>query len=148
MEDLVKWLSVGYRYTLMHMDRVLKPYGLNGSQCMYVIRVCENPGITQDQFLQLFMVNPSNVTRNIVALEKLGFLERQNNARDRRTFRLFPTRRAEEIYPDLCRLRRQWQESLLEGMDPDQQTALLQSLKQAALRAVEQNEEELNHDPD
>ena len=148
MKDLVKSLSVGYRYTLMHMDRVLKPYGLTGSQCMYVIRVCENPGITQDQFLQLFMVNPSNVTRNIVALEKLGFLERQNNARDRRTFRLFPTRRAEEIYPDLCRLRRQWQQSLLEGMDPDQQTALLQSLKQAALRAVEQNEEELNNEPD
>lgn len=148
MEDLVKWLSVGYRYTLMHMDRVLKPYGLNGSQCMYVIRVCENPGITQDRFLELFMVNPSNVTRNIVALEKLGFLERQSNARDRRTFRLFPTRQAQEVYPTLCRLREEWQESLLGGIEPEQQEKLLAALKKVALRAVEENEEELTDDRD
>lgn len=145
MEDLVRWLSVGYRYSLMHMDRVLKPYGLRDSQCVYVIRVCENPGITQDRFLEHFMVNPSNVTRNIVALEQLGFLQRQSNAQDRRTFRLYPTRRAEEAYAELCRLRTEWQASILEALEPEQQKTLLMLLKQIALRAVELNEEEQNH---
>lgn len=140
MEDLVKCLSVGYRYTQMHMDRALKPYGLNSSQCMYVIRVCENPGITQDQFLELFMVNPSNVTRNIVTLEKQGFLERRNNARDRRTYQLFPTGRSKEVYPDLCRLRREWQAFLLQDVAPERQQDLLEALQGIAQRAVEWNE--------
>lgn len=148
MKDLVKSLSVGYRYTLMHMDRVLKPYGLTGSQCMYVIRVCENPGITQDQFLQLFMVHPSNVTRTITALKKLGFLQRQSNSRDRRTFRLFPTQRAEEVYPALCRLRAEWQDFLLEGVEPDQRESLLETLEKIAQRAVERNEEEMTDESD
>ena len=77
MEDLIKWMNVGARHTAMHMDRVMAPYGLNASQYMYLVQVCEHPGLTQDRFLQQFYLNPSNVTRAMLALEKMGFLERR-----------------------------------------------------------------------
>lgn len=79
MEDLIKWMNVGARHTAMHMDRVMAPYGLNASQYMYLVQVCEHPGLTQDRFLQQFYLNPSNVTRAMLALEKMGFLERRCN---------------------------------------------------------------------
>lgn len=72
-QTLAKWLSVGFRYTAMHLDRALAPLGLGSSQYKYVLRVCEHPGITQDQFFSMFYVNPSNITRALVALEKDGF---------------------------------------------------------------------------
>ena len=31
-QTLAKWLSVGFRYTAMHLDRALAPLGLGSSQ--------------------------------------------------------------------------------------------------------------------
>ena len=148
MEDLIKWMNVGARHTAMHMDRVMAPYGLNASQYMYLVQVCEHPGLTQDRFLQQFYLNPSNVTRAMLALEKMGFLERRCNPRDRRTFCVYPTEKALAVYPEITRLRREWQDSLLAGLSPDTRPPLQAALRTAALRAVAQNqtEEEADHD--
>ena len=142
MEELIRWLSVGFRYTAMHLDRMLAPYGLNSSQYMYVMRVCERPGVSQDQFLQRFFINPSNVTRAILALEKQGFLERQCNPKDHRTFCLYPTEKAREIYPVILKIRSEWQETLLQGIDPEQRDCVQDGLRRIALNAVKQNKEE------
>ena len=72
---LIKWISVTDRYNKIHLDRMFAPFGLNSSQHMYVLRICEVPGITQDQFNSLFYINPSNITRSVAALEKMGYLE-------------------------------------------------------------------------
>lgn len=142
-DDCIKWMSIGARHTAMHMDRALAPYGLNASQYMYVVEVCEHPGLTQDRFFQIFYIHPSNVTRAIVALEKLGFLERRSNPKDRRTFCVYPTRKALDIYPEILRLRQQWQEQILAGLAPGTRAELQAALKQAALCAVARNEEEV-----
>lgn len=148
MEDLIKWMNVGARHTAMHMDRVMAPYGLNASQYMYLVQVCEHPGLTQDRFLQQFYLNPSNVTRAMLALEKMGFLERRCNPRDRRTFCVYPTDKALAVYPEITRLRREWQDSLLAGLSPDTRTLLQEALRTAALRAVAQNQTEEGTDHD
>lgn len=142
MNDFIKWMSVSARHTAMHMDRVLAPYGLNASQYMYIVEVCEHPGLTQDRFFQIFYIHPSNVTRAIVALEKLGFLERRSNPKDRRTFCVYPTQKALDIYPEITRLRRAWQEEMLAGLAPGTRAELQEALRDAALRAVEQNQKE------
>lgn len=142
MNDFIKWISVSARHTAMHMDRVLAPYGLNASQYMYIVEVCEHPGLTQDRFFQIFYIHPSNVTRAIVALEKLGFLERRSNPKDRRTFCVYPTQKALDVYPEITRLRRAWQEEMLAGLAPGIRTELQAALRDAALRAVEHNQKE------
>ncbi len=141
-QTIAKWLSVGFRYTAMHLDRALAPLGLGSSQYKYVLRVCENPGITQDQFFSLFYVNPSNITRALVALEKEGFLLRQQSSRDRRTYQLFPTDRAREVYPTIKKLCNDWQDRLLAGIPHESREFALQVVESIALRAVEENEKE------
>lgn len=142
MDDLIKWVSVTARHTAMHMDRVLAPWGLNASQYMYIVRVCEQPGLTQDRFLQMFYIHPSNVTRALLALEKQGFLERRPNPKDRRTFCVYPTRKAREVCPVITRLRQEWQDVLLDGLSPGARAELQEALRAAALRAVAANQEE------
>lgn len=142
MDDFIKWVSITSRHTVMHMDRVLAPYGLNASQYMYIVRVCEQPGLTQDRFLQMFYIHPSNVTRAMLALEKQGFLERRCNPKDRRTFCVYPTQKALDVYPAITRLRREWQDTMLAGLAPDTRAQLQDALRDAALRAVAENEEE------
>ena len=72
--NFIKWLSISDRYTKMHLDRHLAPLRLNSSQYMYVIKICQHPGMTQDQFQACSYLNPSNITRSIATLEKEGFI--------------------------------------------------------------------------
>ena len=76
---LVKWLSISDRHAKIYLNRSLAPLGLNSSQHMYVLKICETPGVTQDQFIHFFYLHPSNVTRTLSALEKAGFLRRERN---------------------------------------------------------------------
>lgn len=94
---LLKWLSVADRFTKMYLDSQLAPLGINSSQHMYLLKVCNQPGILQDSFLNSFYVHPSNIVRMITALEKKGFLTRVPCEDDKRTWRLYPTQKALDI---------------------------------------------------
>lgn len=137
MQQYIRWLSVADRYTKMHLDRHLAKLGLNSSQYMYVIRVCQDPGMTQDQFLASFNIHPSNITRALAALEKEGFLRREPNETDKRTWRVYPTERARQVYPQILRLCEQWQQTLLEALPEQERARFEQTLRQVALQAVE-----------
>lgn len=128
----IRWLSVADRYKKMYLDKKLGSMGLNSSQYMYVIRVCQQPGITQDQFLVSFYVHPSNVTRAILALEKGGFLRREVFEGDKRTCRLYPTDRALEIYPRIREISREVREALLDGFSPEEREIFDRLLEKAA----------------
>lgn len=137
MQQYTRWLSVADRHTKMHLDRHLVKLGLNSSQHMYIIRVCQNPGMTQDQFLASFNIHPSNITRALAALEKEGFLRRESNEADRRTWRVYPTERAWQAYPQILSLCEQWQQALLGEMTQQEGAQFEEQLRRVALRAVE-----------
>lgn len=94
---LLKWLSVADRFTKIYLDNQLAPLGINSSQHMYLLKVCNQPGIMQDSFMNSFYVHPSNIVRMITALEKKGLLTREPCENDKRTWRLYPTQKALEI---------------------------------------------------
>ena len=135
--EVIKWMSIADRHTKIFLDKHLDEMGLNSSQYMYILRVCRQPGITQDCFIRLFYIHPSNVTRAIAALEKEGFLERRSNQGDKRTCRLFPTQKALLVNETIQALCAQWQERLLAGFDEPQKEQFLQMLEQAAKNAVD-----------
>ena len=94
---LLKWLSVADRFTKIYLDNQLATLGINSSQHLYLLKVCNQPGILQDSFLNSFYVHPSNIVRMIAALEKKGFLTRVPCENDKRTWRLYPTQKALDI---------------------------------------------------
>lgn len=136
--ELVKWLSIADRYTKMYLDRHFLPLGINSSQHMYLLKVCEQPGITQDQMLECFYVHPSNVTRSIVALAKAGFLRREANPEDKRTCRLYPTERAEAVCQPIRDICTQWQQKLLRAFSTQERQMFLTMLHQTGMQAVEE----------
>ena len=62
---LLKWISVADRFTKVYLDNQFAPLGINSSQHMYLLKICENPGILQDSLLESFYVHPSNVVRSV-----------------------------------------------------------------------------------
>lgn len=114
--EVIKWLSIADRYTKMHLDKALAALRLNSSQYMYVIRICQSPGMTQDCFFEQFYVNPSNITRSLAYLEKEGFIRKEVNPEDKRTCRLYPTQKALDAQPEIEAAIEGWEALLLDGM--------------------------------
>ena len=129
--ETIKWLSIAGRYTKMYLDKQLEPLGLNSSQHMFVIKICEEPGISQERLFSLIYLNPSNITRAITALEKQGFLVKRQNPADRRTFILDPTEKARQTYPEIVKIAGGWYEMALEGFT-EEEKALFDSLAKKA----------------
>lgn len=71
--DIIKWLGITDRHKKMYLNKRLAPFGLS-SQHLYLLKVCRNPGITQDQFLESFYLNPSNGNKgsSVVGTERVS----------------------------------------------------------------------------
>ena len=130
-KEVLRWLAVADRYKRMYLDKQLGPLGINSSQHMYVLKVCAEPGITQDQFLQSFYVHPSNVTRAVAALEKGGFLRREACEEDKRKWRLYPTDHSRNLYPEIVRICRETEDILQEGFSGEERKLFRTLLKRA-----------------
>ena len=141
--QFIKWISVTDRYNKIHLDRMLAPFGLNSSQHMYVLRICEVPGITQDKFNSFFYINPSNITRSVAALEKMGYLERRPNEKDKRTCCLYPTEKARAAYQPIREICEDWNQRITSGLTEEGRVQFMSLLERVGEAAVEQNRLEL-----
>ena len=146
---MLKWLSVSDRYAKAYLDEKLAPLGLSSSQHMYIIKICRTPGITQEALLESLYIHPSNVTRTITTLERSGFLTRQPCDHDRRTYRLYPTERAEKAAPAIEKACRETEDALLQAL-PEAERDILTSMlrltghRMAALCGIHKQEDEFD----
>lgn len=127
---LLKWLSVADRFAKNYLDNQLAPLGINSSQHMYLLKVCDQPGILQDSFLNCFYVHPSNIVRTIAILEKNGFLTRKPCEEDKRTWRLYPTQKALKIAQPIRKICCETEAKLTQCLSPAEQTACADMLFQ------------------
>ncbi|MDA3731080.1 MarR family transcriptional regulator [Niameybacter massiliensis] len=134
--ELLKWLSISDRYTKMHLDRELAPLGLNSSQHMYILKICQEPGITQDKFINVFYIHPSNVTRSIAYLEKADFIRKEPHPKDKRTCCLYPTEKGLAAYADILNIQSNWHERLLADFSPEERELFLAFLHKAGKKAI------------
>ena len=132
MRELIKWLSIADRFTKINLDKNLADLNINNSQYFYILKICENPGITQDKLQSFIHVNPSNITRALNQLEKTGFLFRSANQEDKRTFHLFPTEQAKKVYAAILDAIQQSCESLTYGFTEQEKQQFLSLLKKSA----------------
>lgn len=127
---MIKWLSVTDRFTKMYLDRQFIPLGINSSQHMYILKLCDHPGCLQDSLLDSFYLHPSNIVRTIAALEKKGFLTREPYEKDKRTCRLYPTEKALAIADQVREACARTEAVLLQGLDEADRIAFERMLTQ------------------
>ncbi|MCT4486562.1 MarR family winged helix-turn-helix transcriptional regulator [Levilactobacillus parabrevis] len=134
--DIVKWLSIANRYTRIALDRRLQPYRLNASMYYYILRLHEQPRLTQDKLISLTYLNPSNVTRAVNQLVNLGYVRKRQSKLDRRVYELSLTKRGERLYPEIVKIRQEVANSLLTEIPAADHDALVDQIRQLALTAV------------
>ena len=98
IQNLVKNFSKLERRQRHFMKDALKSAGLQGVMYKYIITIKINPGTNQDYLAEFHSVDKSRVARIVRELEKMGYLSRSPNEKDRRSHQLFLTPEGERLY--------------------------------------------------
>ena len=73
-----------------------KEYDLTKGQYLYLVRICENPGIIQEKLAEMIKVDRTTAARAIKKLEINGFIEKKEDKHNKKIKKLFPTEKGEE----------------------------------------------------
>jgi DNA-binding MarR family transcriptional regulator len=113
-----------------------KEFDLTRGQYLYLIRICENPGIIQEKLAEMIKVDRTTASRAIKKLEANGFIEKRIDSANRKIKRIFPTEKGNEISPNISRENEHSERVALQGLSEDEST-VLSGLLQTVRKNVE-----------
>lgn len=96
---------------------------------------CENGRIPQNRFVELLDMNKSTVTKMVAKLEENGYMTREANACDSRSFDVYPTEKAYEVLPELQRIGTGWVDEITADMTEIEKAVFFDLLRKSAERA-------------
>lgn len=80
-----------------------KEYDLTKGQYLYLVRICENPGIIQEKLSEMIKVDRTTVARAIKKLQLNGFIEKKEDQHNKKIKKLYPTEKGKNVYPFIKR---------------------------------------------
>lgn len=126
------------RCNALYRSNAFKELGIGGYQHSYILAICNNPGISQDEIAKRIHVNKSNVTRHVACLEEGGFVRREDNPKDKRSFVVYPTEKALEIKPKILKILRDWDCKLTESLTEEEKEFLNDILIRIANKSLDE----------
>ena len=108
-------------------DVTFKKLTLQRGQFVFLTRICETPGIHLLELSHLLKVDKATTTKAVQKLEAEGYVRKEQNQTDKRMVHLFPTERAQEVYPELIAEENRYLARCFAGMTKEEQ-ALAETL--------------------
>ena len=142
MPYIMKTMNEIVRCGMQYRNDRLAPFGLKSSHASYLLEICRNPGISQDNLAKRICFNKSNIARQIAVLEEDGFVQRKASAEDKRVMELYPTEKTLELMPRIRQVLGDWRGYLMEGLTEEEIRVLdkaLESMRAKAGQWVEEN---------
>lgn len=125
MEKLNKLLGITARKSQMYYANELASLQISTGQYMFLVSICENPGVSQEELGITVGINKSTVAKAVAGLVKDGYVIREIDERDKRGYQLYPTDKATEVYPKIINILEQWKSYLVSGMTEDEIITLI-----------------------
>ena len=99
MDTPFKSISILYRKSHIWLNNGCAGYDLTAAQAVVILIVCDFSVLTQDEITKRLSLDKSVIAKTVTKLVKTGFLVRTTNAKDKRTFDIRPTQKAQDVYP-------------------------------------------------
>lgn len=115
-----------------------KEYDLTKGQYLYVVRICENPGIIQEKLAELIKVDRTTAARAIKKLEMNGFIEKKEDENNKKIKRLFPAEKGKNVFPFIKSENEHSNSIALDGFS-EQETETIFKLLQRVRKNIEKD---------
>ena len=103
MEEILREIGMIARALDSISNIEFKEYDLTKGQYLYLVRICENPGIIQEKLAEMIKVDRTTAARAIKKLEMNGFIEKKEDDHNKKIKKLFPTDKGNMIFPIIKR---------------------------------------------
>jgi DNA-binding MarR family transcriptional regulator len=115
-----------------------KEHDLTKGQYLYLVRICENPGMIQEKLAEMIKVDRTSAARAIKKLEINGFIEKKEDKHNKKIKKLFPTEKGKSIYPFIKRENDYSNTVALEGLS-EREVETISDLLQRVRKNVEKD---------
>jgi DNA-binding MarR family transcriptional regulator len=99
MKDILREIGMIARALDSISNIEFKSYDLTKGQYLYLVRICENPGIIQEKLAEMIKVDRTTAARAIKKLEINGFIEKRDDQHNQKIKKLYPTEKGKQVYP-------------------------------------------------
>lgn len=103
MKDILRNIGVIARALDSISNIEFKELNLSKGQFVYLVRICENPGIIQEKLVDMLKIDRATASRAIKNLEKNELITKQQDNNNKKNKLLFPTKKGLELYPLIIR---------------------------------------------
>ncbi|PJN90970.1 MarR family winged helix-turn-helix transcriptional regulator [Bacillus sp. mrc49] len=105
-----------------------KDFDLTKGQYLYLVRICENPGIIQEKVAEMIKVDRTTAARAIKKLENQGFIVKKNDDYNKKIKKLYPTDKGDRVYVYLKKEGEYTDKVALAGLSPEEIEAMFHLL--------------------
>jgi DNA-binding MarR family transcriptional regulator len=116
------------RLARKQFDRRVRQSGLTRAQWLLLYHVARRPGSTQTALAERLRLEKITVSRQAERLARSGWIERRNDARDRRVYRLFVSSEAAVVVNRLSRVATALREEYFRGLPRSRRETLIDDL--------------------
>jgi MarR family transcriptional regulator for hemolysin len=104
-------------------------YGLSAAQWRLLVRLVKDEGVAQARLAELLEIEPISVSRLLDRMEEGGWIERRQDASDRRVRMVFPTDKSRDAFAAIKDVAGEVYELALAGLNEDEKQILVKGLK-------------------
>jgi len=128
MKDILRDIGIIAR-TLDSISNIeFKDINLSKGQFVYLVRIYENPGIIQEQLVEMLKIDRATASRAIKNMENNGLITKKSQKENKKNKLLYATEKGEELYSFIIRENEHSNSVALEGLTETEITTLVKLL--------------------
>lgn len=128
MRDILREVGMIARCFESIANIEFKEYNLAKNQYIYLVRICENPGIIQERIADMLKVDRSTASRAIEKLKKADFIKKVSDDKNKKNVKLYATEVGYEIFNILKSDEKYSNDVALKGLTSEELEILLKLL--------------------
>ncbi len=127
-DAVIRQLYQTTRIITKEMNRLLEQYGLHSAEWTVIASIKENGVVSQVILAEHLNIEPSAISKSLNALEKKGFVQREEGS-DKREKMVSLTTKALSLYPSWDKIVKQHREQLLQNISVEELDNLFSTMK-------------------
>ena len=129
MDDNIREIGMISRALDSISNIEFKEIELTRGQYLYLVRICEHPGIIQEKLAEMIKVDRTTTARAIKRLEEKGMVQSAADQTNKKIKKLYPTDKGKKIYPFIIREHHYSNQVALKGLTSEEVEQLQRMLK-------------------
>lgn len=131
-----KYISILYRYCQKFMSRELQELDIGSGQYSFLINLFKKDGISQESLVEALGLDKGTTARAILNLSEKGYIKREIDPDDRRSYRIYLTEKAFQAQPRIDDTIRKFNEIIMSGFSESDREIASQILNRMAENIV------------